>query len=112
LVAMRVSELKSVLSGPGVGEPVRYEKATERGYSMSRWRVSAPCGYQRRESGTREPCKQPIVLVLNINTTDANGALMPADDFYTFPPDWHTANTTPDEELIEKYRSGRVPRQY
>jgi hypothetical protein len=54
------------------------------------------CGYQVRGLGRREPCRQPVVLVLN--PSDPKQPVV-----YTFPPDWSTANTTSDSDLIAKY---------
>jgi hypothetical protein len=79
------------------GGPVGYERqgaGTIRTHVYAR--LSVPCGYQVRGLGRREPCRQPIVVIL-----DSQDRESPVT--YTFPPDWETANLTSDADLKAKY---------
>jgi hypothetical protein len=78
---------EALREGPGAGL-----SKSGRALVVGRIAVSVRCSYLRREAGRREPCRQPIVLVL-----------LGERILYCFPPTWDAIAGKSVEEIIGEY---------
>lgn len=96
LVSLRVSGVRIGPMAGGDGLAGFGMQGAARAATGMYARISTPCAYRVRGTGGRDPCGQPIVIVLSPQTPSTPVR-------YAFPPDWPTANTLSDNELIDRY---------